>query len=109
MDGRRRAWVELGFGAMGGHGGKDAEGQGRSDTRVLVTLGVGRPHINSPSGLDRCYFSNAFAYSLLYCFFYRRQSYMRAGRGVSVLHNTRFPAPVGAIENIEQVTLEVRY
>ena len=42
-------------------------------------------------------------------FSYRRQSYLRAVRGVGVLHNTKFPAPIAAIENIEQVTFKMQY
>ena len=42
-------------------------------------------------------------------FVYRRPSYLRAVREVGVLHDTRFPAPMVAVENVEQVTFEVRY
>ena len=77
-----------------------------------VAWGVGKPRIYSPSGLDRCVriiVAMLFVYDRLYCFCYRRQSYLRVGRGVVVLRDTRVLATMGAIEIIEQVTFEVRY
>ena len=75
-------------------------------------LGVGRPQINLPSGLNRC--DKVILAILLHAgffvlFFYSRLNYLRAVREVGALHDTKFLAPIGAGEDVKQVTFEVPF